>query len=135
MHRPEVVVLYCGENDIIDGNNSKAVLASFQTFLRLLLYKSPCTKVLYVGMKPSPARWTLWPEMSKANKLVAQYIKRLNNPDIRYLDIASNMLDPQLNNKPRTDIFLEDKLHMNRSGYLIWQAAILPELEKMFPNV
>ena len=29
-----------------------------------------------------------------------------------------------------TDIFLEDKLHMNTKGYAIWKKLLLPVLKK-----
>jgi len=135
VHQPEVVVLYCGENDIIDGYQAKNVLASFRTFLRLMLHNSPCTKVIYVSMKPSLARWKIWPEMAKGNRLIEQFIARLDNPDIHYLDISVPMLDPENGGLPRPELFSDDQLHMNREGYLIWRAAVAPALKKILPSV
>lgn len=129
-HQPELVVLYCGENDIKDGYQAQDVLASFRTFLRLLLKKTPNSKVLYISMKPSPARWHLWPEFERGNRLIANFIRRLNTPDIRYFDIAPSMLSPE-NQYPAGEIFVNDSLHMNALGYERWQAAINPEVSKM----
>ena len=99
-----------------------------------MLHNSPCTKVLYVGMKPSLARWKIWPEMARGNRLIEQFIARLDNPDIRYLDISERMLDRDNGDLPRPELFSDDQLHMNREGYLIWRAAVIPELRKMLPN-
>jgi lysophospholipase L1-like esterase len=129
-HQAKVVVLYCGENDIVDGYMADEVMNSFRTFLRLLLNKSPGTQVLYLSMKPSPSRWSLWPEFEKANRLIATFIKRLDNPNIRYLDIGTVMLDEQ-KNYPRPELFLEDSLHMQRLGYEIWRDLVVPELESL----
>ena len=129
-HQPELVVLYCGENDITDGYTARDVLESFRTFLRLLLKKSPDSKVLYVSMKPSPARWELWPEFEHGNKLIATFIKRLKNPNIRYYDIGPSMLDKGLS-YPIGEIFVSDSLHMNDLGYDRWQDALLPEINNM----
>ncbi|MEL6835208.1 MAG: GDSL-type esterase/lipase family protein [Bacteroidota bacterium] len=129
-HQPELIVLYCGENDITDGYQARDVLEAFRTFLRLTLKNSPKSKVLYISMKPSPARWELWPEFEKGNRLIATFIKRLNNPDIRYFDIGNSMLSPKTK-YPEGEIFVSDSLHMNALGYERWQAAILPEVTEM----
>lgn len=129
-HQPELVVLYCGENDITDGYKAQDVLESFRTFLRLLFKKTPHSKVLYVSMKPSPARWHLWPEFERGNQLIAKLIDRLNNPNIRYFDIAPSMINPTTG---YTDgnIFVSDSLHMNALGYERWQEALLPEITEI----
>jgi len=130
LHQPELVVLYCGENDITDGYKAQDVLESFRTFLRLLFKKTPNSKVLYVSMKPSPARWHLWPEFERGNQLIAKLIDRLNNPNIRYFDIAPSMITPATR-YPDGNIFVSDSLHMNALGYERWQAALLPEITEI----
>jgi lysophospholipase L1-like esterase len=132
-YQPEIVVLYCGENDITDGYKAKDVLASFRTFLRLLLIKSPSSKVLYVSMKPSPARWALWPEFEKGNQMIDRFIRRLNNPDIQFLDIGPSMLD-SVNHYPISTIFTQDSLHMNAEGYVRWQKEIVPKINELDCN-
>ena len=129
-HQPELVVLYCGENDITDGYSARDVYESFRTFLRLLLKKSPNSKVLYVSMKPSPARWNPWPEFERGNQLIANFIERLDNPDIQYFDIGPGMLNAT-NNYPDAEIFVSDSLHMNDLGYDRWQEVLLPAVTNM----
>lgn len=132
-YQPEIVVLYCGENDITDGFKAKDVLASFRTFLRLLLIKSPSSKVLYVSMKPSPARWALWPEFEKGNQLIERFIRKLNSPDIQYLDIGPSMLNP-ITQYPIDSIFTQDSLHLNANGYAIWKEEIIPKINELDCN-
>ena len=43
-----------------------------------------------------------------------------------YVDIATPMLNDS--GEPRTDIFLEDDLHMNKNGYTIWTSVVYPLL-------
>jgi lysophospholipase L1-like esterase len=45
-----------------------------------------------------------------------------------FIDVYKEMIDDE--GKPRTDIFLEDNLHMNKAGYAIWKKAIEPYLVK-----
>lgn len=126
-HEADIIVLYCGENDITDGYSAEEVLGSFRTFLRLLLSKSPDTQVLYLSMKPSPSRWHLWPEFEKGNRFIAKFIKKLDSPNIRYLDIATPMLNEK-QDYPRPEFFIEDSLHMQRLGYEVWRDLVVPEL-------
>ena len=81
-------------------------------------------------MKPSPARWHLWPEFERGNQLIAKLIDRLNNPNIRYFDIAPSMITPATG-YPDGNIFVSDSLHMNALGYERWQAALLPEITEI----
>ena len=37
------------------------------------------------------------------------------------------------NGKPRTELFVDDKLHLNKQGYAIWTEIIKGELEKVIP--
>lgn len=127
---PDLIVLYCGENDITDGYSPKVVYESFRTFLRLFLHRTPDAKLLYIGLKPSPSRWELWPQFRETNRAIAQLIRRLDSPQIRYLDPAPIMLSP-LDGRPDTTIFLGDGLHMNREGYLRWRTLVVPALQQM----
>jgi len=129
-HNPAAVVLYCGENDIADGFTPKEVYESFRTFLKLHLRRTPDAKLLYLGLKPSPARWELWPEFEETNRAIAQLIRRLDSPHIRYLDVASVMLSPR-DGRPDPTIFVQDSLHLNRQGYERWREIVIPALEAL----
>lgn len=122
-HQAKAVVLYCGENDIIIGHNARDVFNSFYTFLRLFLKDNPNGKLLYVSMKPSPARWRYWSEFKKGNALVEKYIGRLKSGNIGYVDISKSMIDTKTS-KPISSIFISDKLHMNAEGYQYWKEDI-----------
>ncbi len=122
-HHAKAVVLYCGENDISDGQKAKDVFSSFYTFLRLFLKDNPNGKLLYVSMKPSPSRWELWPEFEQGNTLIENYISRLKSDNIDYVDISKSMIDTTTK-EPIPDIFIADKLHMNAEGYKYWTQDI-----------
>ena len=44
-----------------------------------------------------------------------------------FIGTESIYLDAQ--GKPRTDLFVADKLHLNREGYIRWTAAIKSQLD------
>jgi len=122
-HHAKAVVLYCGENDITDGHKARDVFNSFYTFLRIFLKNNPDGKLLFVSMKPSPARWRYWPEFERGNALIESYISRLKSTNIDYVDISKSMIDAKTK-KPIPSIFVSDKLHMNTEGYQYWKEGI-----------
>ncbi len=127
-HEPQVIVFYCGENDIASGATPETVFASFQTFVKIIETKLPETKILYISMKPSIARWNIWDKYQAGEKLIKKYIE--GKPKIEYMDSSFSMLEK--NGEVKKDIFIEDGLHMNAKGYEGWTAQILPILRKMY---
>ena len=126
-YQPRQVFIYCGENDIadVDTVSPATVLNRFKTLHSILLKKLPrSTKIVFVSIKPSVARWHLESKFIEANKLIQAYISTQKN--IQYLDVHSFMLDE--NKEVFKDIFIADKLHMNPKGYLIWQKQFAPLL-------
>jgi lysophospholipase L1-like esterase len=77
-------------------------------------------------VKPSPARWHLWPKMREANMLLAEACEK--DDRLFFVDIATPMLDES--GKVRSDIFRADRLHMNRKGYQVWRRVLRAELMK-----
>ena len=126
-YQPSQVFIYCGENDMadVDTVSPATVLLRFKTLHTILLKKLPrATKIVFVSLKPSVARWHLEPKFIEANKLIEGYINTQKN--IQYLDVHTAMLDD--NKEVLKDIFIADKLHMNPKGYLIWQKQFAPFL-------
>ena len=126
-YQPSQVFIYCGENDIadVDTVSPATVLLRFKTLHGILLKKLPrATKIVFVSLKPSVARWHLESKFIEANKLIEGYINTQKN--IQYLDVHSAMLDE--NKEVLKDIFIADQLHMNPKGYLIWQKQFAPFL-------
>jgi len=119
-YQPSQVFIYCGENDMadVDTVSPATVLLRFKTLHTILLKKLPrTTKIVFVSLKPSVARWHLESKFIAANKLIEGYIATQKN--MQYLDVHTAMLDE--NKEVFKDIFIADKLHMNSKGYLIWQ--------------
>ena len=126
-YQPSQVFIYCGENDMADVDTVKpaTVLDRFKTLHTILLKKLPrSTKIVFVSLKPSIARWHLESKFIEANKLIETYIATQKN--IEYLDVHTAMLDE--NKEVLKDIFIVDQLHMNPKGYLIWQKQFVPYL-------
>ncbi len=123
-YRPRLVLVYAGENDLNEGKSPESVLAAYEDLVQQIHRELPQTRIGFISIKPSPSRWHLEAQMRRANALVREYSMR--DPRLFYVDVFTAMLDAQ--ERPREELFLEDRLHLNEAGYALWRAAILPHL-------
>ena len=127
-YKPQVIVFYAGDNDIAGKKTPQRVFDDYRKFVQLIHKELPSTRIIYVGIKPSGSRWSLWPQMNEANLI----IKKFSDKDRRlfYFDSASPLLGND--GKPDTGFFLRDKLHLNKKGYDAWTSKLKPMLKKVF---
>jgi lysophospholipase L1-like esterase len=127
-YNPKQIVIYCGENDIAasEAVSGDTVARRFYRLFGLIRYKFPKAQITYISMKPSPSRALLLPKMIRGNELIKKYLS--TKKKTAYVDVYREMIDDE--GKPRTDIFLEDNLHMSKDGYAIWKKLIQPYLLK-----
>jgi hypothetical protein len=68
-HRPRVVVLYAGENDIASGRSSpESVARSYHVFCDLIWRDLPDCQIVVIGLKPSPVRAARHSEYLRTNQ-------------------------------------------------------------------
>lgn len=127
-YQPKQIVIYCGENDVAasDTVTGKLVFNQFKQLFTIIRNRYPKVKVTYVSMKPSPSRQLLLSKMINGNELIKKYLSSKKRTS--YVDVYLEMIDDE--GKPRPDLFLDDNLHMNKTGYAIWQKLIEPHLLK-----
>ncbi|MFC4821305.1 SGNH/GDSL hydrolase family protein [Dokdonella ginsengisoli] len=123
-YSPHTVVLYAGDNDLAAGATPAQVRAGFDAFVRAVRARLPAVRILFVSIKPSPSRAALLPAIRQANALIRADIERGEN--VGYVDVFTPMLDAQ--GQPRAELFLDDRLHMNRAGYALWVSILAPAL-------
>ncbi len=123
-YRPRTVVVYAGDNDIVEGQTAKGVLASYTEFVERVREALPETRIVFVSIKPSPSREALMPVAIQANELIEAYSKL--HPGLGYVDVFTKMIDEK--GRPRAELFLPDALHLNAAGYALWKAAIAEHL-------
>lgn len=125
-YQPRAVVFYAGENDLNEGRSPRQVRDDFAAFVTRVQAGTPKARIGFVSIKPSPLRRAILPQVVQANALIRDYIKTVQGVD--YLDVSTPMLDAS--GEPREELFLADRLHMNRTGYAIWIKVIGPWLAK-----
>ena len=123
-YEPRLVVVYAGDNDIGGGKISEQIAVDFERFARAVQTKLPQTRILYIGIKPSPLRWLQVDRMRAANDIIRAICQR--DDRLAFLDFDNLMLG--WDEKPRRDLCVEDGLHLTPLGYQVWTAVIRPYL-------
>lgn len=122
--KPRLVVFYAGTNDLAAGKSSETVAADFRAFCAKMHTSLPETKILFIGLVMAPARWELREKMALTNTLIAAFCA--SDPRRALIDLNPHMMTPD--GQARLDLYIGDRLHMNRRGYKIWQEALNPLL-------
>lgn len=121
-YQPRLVVLYAGDNDLAEGRSPAVVLRDYQAFVALVRRSLPETRIVFIAIKPSGARWALIEQIRAANALVRRQAG--TDPRLLYVDVFTPMLGP--NGRPREELFVADRLHLSRRGYALWRDLLTP---------
>ncbi|MBO9631831.1 MAG: G-D-S-L family lipolytic protein [Chitinophagaceae bacterium] len=125
-YNPRQIVIYCGENDLGADVKGEYIANKFKELFLLIRSKMPGVPIAYISMKPSPRREKFLDAMKDGNKRIRKFLKKQKKAT--YIDVFSAMCNKD--GSIKTDLFLEDNLHMNSKGYKIWQPLIQPHLIK-----
>ena len=124
-HQPRLVVLYAGDNDIAAGKKPEQVAAAFQEFVKAIHKDLPKTKIIFISIKPSIARWKLIDTIRETNRLIDKQCQA--DELLTYLDIGKPMLGDD--GMPKKELFDKDGLHLNEEGYKLWASLLKPYLK------
>jgi lysophospholipase L1-like esterase len=123
-YKPRTIVFYSGDNDIAGGRTPDRVFDDFQTFAASVRERLPDTGLIYLAIKPSIARWKLWPKMQTVNARVKELAN--TNKQITYVDTSPPLLGGD--GQPIKELFRDDGLHMSLKGYATWNGLLAPSL-------
>jgi lysophospholipase L1-like esterase len=120
-YRSKQIFIYEGDNDLQSGKSSAQILVSADSLLRLIRKNvDGNVQVFFMTPKPSPSRWHLKEKYIKYNEELRRWVSRQKH--VTCVDVWNPLLDDR--GVVRKDIFLEDGLHLNRKGYVLWAKAI-----------
>ncbi len=126
-HKFRGVVFFVG-NDIAGREGDKTpeeVAGLFAYVLGKVRKHNPTAPVFYIAVTPTPSRWKAWPQIKAANTAARLVCDRSENTN--FIGTESIFLDGA--GEPRPELFVEDQLHQNRNGYILWTAAIKSHLD------
>jgi lysophospholipase L1-like esterase len=118
--KPAVVFIYEGDNDIASGKTPEDILNAARELVGVIRKELPETMICFISAKPSLARWKLKEEYLAFNSQLKAFT--LTQPNVWYIDVWTQATGADGN--PLNDLFLDDKLHLNRKGYDIWRDIV-----------
>jgi lysophospholipase L1-like esterase len=123
-YEPRLVVVYAGDNEIDAGFTSEDVAIQVERFIKAVHSKLPQTRIVIIGIKPSPQRWLTIDRARIANDAIRALCSR--DDRVAFLDVDGVMLG--WDEKPRKELFLDDGLHLSAQGYQLWTTLLRPLL-------
>jgi hypothetical protein len=81
--------------------------------------------VLLIEVTPSGKRFDAWPKIREVNARLREIA--LTTANTYFIATAGDYLDP--NGQPRSELFVEDQLHLNSDGYDLWSTLIRRRLD------
>ena len=91
----------------------------------------PQSPVLLIEVTPTEKRWAVWPKIRAVNARLREIA--LATPHTYFLPTAGHFLRPE--GTPRSELFGEDKLHLNSQGYGLWSQLIRRRLDEIFRSM
>ena len=123
---PTKVFIYEGDNDIVQKKGTKEIIKTMEEIISNIKKRDGTTQIVLISAKPSMARWHLKRKYKRLNRQFRKIGREQNG--VEYADVWSAMLD---GNRLRSDIFIDDGLHLNQKGYEIWYSVILPFMDPL----
>lgn len=118
--KPEILFIYEGDNDIADAKKPSKVMSQAKELISKIRKDLPETRVLFISPKPSLAREKLKEKYLTFNNKLERYCNR--KKQVEFVNVWTPMVDKSGTILP--GLFLEDGLHMNKTGYDIWGETI-----------
>lgn len=125
-HAPGVVVVYAGDNDIAQGRPAAAVADDFRGLVAALRDGCPDATIVFLAIKPSPARLRFAETQREANRLIRDACAGLR--DVVFIDVVAPMLGAD--GAPRAELFDDDDLHLAATGYALWTELLMPHVRE-----
>ena len=126
-YKPRAILIYEGDNDTAYGIPEEEILGTLEKIVDKVHKELPETRIYVMAVKPSTLRVDVWDNAQRVNAGYKEIAK--HNPQVYYVDSATPFL--QADGSVMTDIFVEDGLHLNPMGNLIWgsviRAALMPQ--------
>jgi lysophospholipase L1-like esterase len=106
--------------DLIEALARKIVAASHS--------HQPEAPVLLIEITPCGKRYDAWPKIRAVNARLREV--SLSTPNAYFIPTAGHYLRPD--GTPREELFVEDRLHLNETGYQLWATLIRKRLDDVF---
>ncbi len=119
-YKPRAILIYEGDNDTWGRVAEEKIVDQFEQIVARVHEELPETRIYVMSVKPSVARVEVWPAAQKVNGQLKAIAAA--DPMVHYVDAVTPFM--KADGTVMTDIFVDDNLHFNTMGNLIWGATI-----------
>lgn len=123
-HKPRMIVLHVGGNDVHNGKTPERILADFKAFVEKIHEALPGTPIAFSSITPGPGRWDEAERRKQTNDTIEAYVA--TQPGLHFIDLWDAMLTPD--GQPREELWVEDRVHPNHAGYSLRVKIMRPLL-------
>jgi len=128
-YKPKMIVLCAGTNDLAYGNKDpQQVLQDYKAFVAKVHATLPGTRIVYLAINPTVARWKQEPRNLETNFLIEKYSVETTSKSekLSFIDPHEQLLTDD--EQPQPGLLGADGLHFNAAGYKVWKALIKPRI-------
>jgi lysophospholipase L1-like esterase len=130
-HRPKLLVLYTGSNDLNAKLTVDEAFADYTTVLNKVHENLPDTRVIITSVKIGEKRIAQIPQVHELNRRLAAWAA--DHPWARYVDCTSYLADAE--GRPIRKYYRDDLLHLSPAGYAEWIKVLDPVLREEWAKV
>ncbi len=128
-YKPKIIVLAAGTNDLAYGNEKpQQVFQHFQEFVAKIHAALPDTRIVYISINPTVARWKQESDILETNYLIERWIHENNSPTQKLNFINSHAQILTADGQPQPQLLQGDGLHFNAQGYKVWASILKPRI-------
>jgi lysophospholipase L1-like esterase len=123
-HKPRLIILHVGGNDVHNGKTAERVLADLKSFVTKVRAALPNVPIAFSSITPGPGRWDEAERRKQTNRIIKEYVETQSG--LHFIDLWDAMLT--LEGQPREELWVEDRVHPNHAGYLLRVKIMQPIL-------
>jgi hypothetical protein len=109
-----------------DDNDPKTVARFANVVLCALQREQPQAEIYLIAVTPTAARFSYWSAIQQINSELESIAD--SRPGVHFVATADAFLNAEGN--PKSELFQEDRLHLNREGYQQWARLLKDALAK-----
>lgn len=121
-HRPRLIVLMVGINDLLLGRSAEETAADYRQIVRQIRRESPQTELLLISVLPvNPQIKRIRIDNALIRSLNAQIAALAREYALPYIDLYAECADAEQRLSAR---LTDDGIHLNGQGYILWKKNI-----------
>jgi lysophospholipase L1-like esterase len=123
------IVFFAGTNNITGAANdmpADSIVYWINTINQQVRRKYPVVPIFWIAITPVNSRIKVMDKVFAMNRQIKAICG--GNKNMYFIDTEKSFLGAD--GKPRAELFINDQLHLNREGYIVWSSLIKGELDK-----